>query len=99
MTDVKDTKFNAWPLIILCNAAALSLIYANAHGVVGRFGIKDNTQGAGNTAYAAVVTDFKMNRSYPLFDLQLPTGEYAGLGVVNPEKQFCVAVEVKEISK
>lgn len=86
------------PLLILCNAAALSMIYANTHGITGRFGVINETQGAGNVAYSAVLRDTRSKIDYPIFDLADQDGKPIGIGFASGNG-FCLANDLGSVSK
>ena len=90
--------FNFWPLLILCNLAALSLIYASTHGQVGRFSVVPS-QGQGNVGYIAVLQDRQTGKDYPLFDLATKEGQYVGIGTLNEKNEPVVLAELRRVSK
>lgn len=86
------------PLLILVLLACASLFFANARGITGRFGVINDTQGAGNVSYSAVLRDTRSKIDYPIYDLADQDGKPLGIGFASGNG-FCLANDLRSVSK
>lgn len=92
-------KGPTFPILILVNAAALSMIYASQSGKTGRFSATDQTQGYGNVPYVGILSDWRTRTKYPIFDFQDQDGKPAGIGVIGTDGRACLMADLRSVSK